>query len=88
MPEISRFYNIIVRMYYNDTVKHNRPHIHVFYGDYEATIGIDGELLAGSLPVRQMKMVLAWVVIHEEELYREWNKAVVGKPVSRISPLT
>lgn len=58
MPELSRFAGIIVKMLYNDTVQHNKPHVHVFYGEYQASIGIDGELLAGSLPVKQLKIVV------------------------------
>ena len=58
MPELSRFAGIIVKMIFNDTVQHNKPHVHVYYGEYQASIGIDGELLAGSLPVKQLKMVV------------------------------
>ncbi len=47
MPELSRFYGIIITMYFNDTQQHHKPHVHAFYGDYEAVIGIAGELLAG-----------------------------------------
>ena len=49
MPEISRFYGIIIKMIYQDTGQHNKPHVHVYYGDYRASVGIDGEPLAGSL---------------------------------------
>jgi hypothetical protein len=52
MPELSRFYNIIVRMMFSDDSRHSKPHVHVAYGEHEASIGVDGELLAGSLPVR------------------------------------
>lgn len=69
MPELSRFYGIVIKMIYLDIAQHNKPHVHVFYGEYEASVGIDGELLAGSLPVKQLKLVMAWLVIHEEELY-------------------
>ena len=50
MPEISRFRGIIIRMYYDDDSQHHKPHVHVFYGDDEAEIGIDGDVLAGALP--------------------------------------
>lgn len=50
MPELSRFAGIIVYMLFMDTQQHNKPHVHVFYGEYEASIGVDGELLAGALP--------------------------------------
>ena len=87
MPELSRFYNIIIRMLFADDGKHNKPHIHVTYGEYEASVGIDGELITGSLPVKQLKLVLAWVTIHEEELYIAWNKAVKCEPIEKIEPL-
>lgn len=87
MPELSRFYGLIIKMLFMDDGKHHKPHVHVFYGDYEASIAIDGELLAGSLPVKQYKLVQAWLVLHEDELYRAWNNAVIGKPLDRIDPL-
>lgn len=59
MPELSRFYGLIIKMLFMDDGKHHKPHVHVFYGDYEAFIAIDGELLAGSLPVKQYKLVQA-----------------------------
>lgn len=50
-------------------------------------MGIDGELLAGSLPVKQFRLVQAWAAIHEEELYAAWNKAVRQIPFGKIEPL-
>lgn len=78
---------IIIKMLFKDTGQHNKPHIHVYYGEYEASVGIDGELLAGSLPVKQLKLVNAWLIIHEEEVYAAWNKAVKGEAFERIEPL-
>ena len=87
MPELCRFYSIIIRMIYRDNTQHNKPHVHVEYNEYEASVGIDGELLAGSIPVKQLKMVQAWLAIHEDELYRAWNHAVRGEPLGKIEPL-
>ena len=87
MPELSRFFNIVIKMYFDDTTQHHKPHFHVFYAEYEASVGIDGELLAGSLPAKQLKLVSAWAAIHEEELYAEWNKAVRNLPLGKIEPL-
>ena len=70
-----------------DTVQHNKPHVHVYFGEYTASIGIDGELLAGSLPVKQLKMVVGWLALHEEEAYAAWNKAVRGEAFDKIKPL-
>lgn len=87
MPELSRFAGIIIKMLYNDTIQHNKPHVHVFYGEYQASIGIDGELLAGSLPVKQLRLVNGWLALHEEEAYAAWNKAVRGEAFEKIKPL-
>lgn len=87
MPELSRFFNIIVRMIFNDTTQHHKPHVHVQYAEYQAAIGIDGELLAGELPVKQLRLVQAWMTIHEEELYKAWNNAVRSLPFDKIEPL-
>ncbi len=83
MPELCRFYNIIIKMLFSDNVQHNKPHIHVYHNEYEASVGIDGELLAGSLPVKQLRLVLAWVTIHEDELYAAWNRAVRNEPFEK-----
>lgn len=87
MPELCRFYGILIKMLYSDTVQHHKPHIHAYYQDYEASIGIDGELLAGSIPVKQLKLIQAWMILHEEELYTAWNKAVQNIPFEKIEPL-
>ena len=65
MPELCRFYNIVIKMIFSDTDKHHKPHFHVYYNEYEASVGVDGELIAGSLPVKQLKLVQAWAAIHE-----------------------
>lgn len=87
MPELCRFYGIIIKMLFSDTVQHHKPHIHVYYQDYEASVGIDGDLLAGSIPIKQLKLIQAWLVLHEDELYAAWNKAVQNIPFGKIEPL-
>ncbi|MBQ3447944.1 MAG: DUF4160 domain-containing protein [Synergistaceae bacterium] len=84
MSELCRFAGIIIYMMFFDTGKHSKPHVHVKYGDYEAVLTIDGELLAGSLPFKQMKMAINWLGMHEEEAYQAWNLAVQGKHFDRI----
>ena len=59
MPELCRFYNIVIKMIYSDDGQHQKPHFHVYFAEYEASVGVDGELLAGSLPVKQLKLVQA-----------------------------
>lgn len=87
MPELSHFGGIVVYLLFKDIQHHNKPHVRVFYGDYEASVGIDGELLAGSLPRKQMKIVVGWLAFHEEEVYAAWNKAVQGEHFEKIEPM-
>lgn len=66
MPEICRFYGIVIKMFFAD---HPPPHFHAEYGEYEALITIDdGEVFAGGLPARALNMVKEWVELHREEL--------------------
>ena len=87
MPELSRFQGMIIKLIFLDNEKHHKPHVHVYYGEYEASVGIDGELLSGSLPVKKLKLLQAWMILHEDELYAAWNNAVMGKTFDTIKPL-
>jgi len=88
MPTISMFYGILILMYFYDNKKHNRPHIHAEYAEYEASIAIeDGAVLSGSLPISKLKLVQAWVEIHREDLLANWKLAVKGESVFKIDPL-
>lgn len=88
MPTISMFYGILVLMYFRDNRRHHLPHIHVRYQGAEAAIAIaDGAVFDGSLPVKQLKMVQAWIEIHQEELMVDWELAVNGDEPFRIAPL-
>jgi len=87
MPELSRFYGIVIKMFFSDKMRHTKPHFHVYYNEYSASVGVDGELIAGVLPVKQLKLVVAWASLHEDELYIAWNKAIRKQPLDRIEPL-
>lgn len=88
MPVISMFYGVIIMMYYFDNQKHQRPHIHVKYQDDEAVIMIpEGELLEGKLQRSKLKLVQAWVEIHQDELMANWELAVSGQQIFKIIPL-
>jgi hypothetical protein len=88
MPVVSMFYGLIVRMYYFDTQKHRAPHIHVQYGEQHVVIGIpDGAVLDGELKANKLKLVQAWIEIHQEELMADWQLAVEGQKVFTIDPL-
>lgn len=85
MPEISRFFGIVIRMYFDD---HNPPHFHARYGDDEAVIGIHSlGILHGKLPPRIMGMVSEWAALHQKELLANWQKAVNLEPLEKIEPL-
>lgn len=87
MPELSRFAGMVIYMLFRDTGQHHKPHVHVYYGEHEAVIGIDGELLAGSLPRKQLKIIIGWLAFHEFEAYRAWNSAVQGEHFDKIPPI-
>jgi hypothetical protein len=88
MAIISMFYGIIVSLYYLDNKQHHQPHLHVKYQDQEAVISLpDGELLDGSLPPGKMRMLLAWIEIHRDELIADWQLAVSGETVFKVDPL-
>jgi len=82
------FYGILILMYFYDNKKHNRPHIHAEYAEYQASIAIDdGTVFSGSLPSSKLKLVQAWIEIHREDLLVDWKLAVAGEPVFKIDPL-
>jgi hypothetical protein len=88
MAVISMFYGIIVSMYYLDTRRHHLPHIHVKYQDQEAVIAIpSGEILEGELQASRLKLVQAWIEIHQDELMADWELASQGQNVFKIEPL-
>ncbi len=88
MPTISMFFGILILMYFYDDKKHNVPHIHAEFAEYQASIAIqDGSLLSGGLPAGKMKLVQAWIEIHKEDLLANWKLAVAGEPVFKIDPL-
>jgi hypothetical protein len=80
MPTISMFYGVLIRMFFYDTDKHNVPHVHAEFQGQVAVYSVpQGDLLAGSLPPKKHKMVVAWIAIHEDELMADWDLAVNGK---------
>ena len=82
------FYGIIIRLFHFDNKRHNKPHIHVEYQDETAVVEIEtGELLAGNFPTKKLKLVQAWIEIHQDELMADWKLAIEGKEVFKINPL-
>ncbi len=87
MPTISMFFGLIVRMYYAPG-EHPPPHFHVYYAEYKASIRIDTmDVLHNNLPSKQLKLVLAWAELHQEELMANWSLVMNGEEPFRIPPL-
>ncbi len=87
MPTISMFYGIIIRLYFAPG-EHNPPHFNAYYNEFKASIDIrTGEIIEGSLPPRQRKLVQAWAELHQEELTANWELAMNGDEPFKIQPL-
>ena len=73
MPVLSRFYGIIIRMYFQQA-EHNPPHFHAIYGEHTAAINIqNGDILEGELPKKALEMVREWNSLHKDELLKIWE---------------
>ncbi len=84
MPEISRFYGILIKMYFNE---HNPPHFHAEYQDYKATITIKKGVVEGKMPKRALKLIFEWLEIHQEELFENWSTIEKTGEYKKIEPL-
>jgi len=85
MPEISRFFGIIIAMFYDD---HNPPHFHARYGKDGVAIEITSlRVLEGQIPARALGLVMEWALQHQKELVQDWNLAKNNEPLKKIAPL-
>ncbi len=85
MPEISRFYGVVIKMFFDD---HRPPHFHAFYGEQEALIAIHTfAIIAGHLSPRAMGLVSEWAALHQQELQTDWDRAKALEPLQKIDPL-
>ncbi len=81
MPELSRFFGIIIRMYMEAGGPHHLPHFHAYYQDDVAVVRVDPiEIVAGNLPRRQRRLVEAWAELHQEELIADWERFRGARP--------
>jgi len=87
LPTLCMFLGILIKMNWKDLGQHKTPHFHAFYGDYEASFTLDGEILAGAFPKKQAAFVRAWALLHEDELKANWQLASSGEETFRIDPL-
>lgn len=85
MPEISRFFGIVIQMYADD---HVPPHFHARYAGRSAGIVIGThEVLGGGLPPRALALVVEWAAMHVDDLLADWALVKAELPVSKIDPL-
>lgn len=88
MPEISRFFGIVIRMFMEAGATHHTAHFHAYYQEHVAVFSIDPvELIAGELPRVQQRLVEAWAELHREELQADWERLQAGRPALPIPPL-
>jgi hypothetical protein len=86
MPELSRFFGIVVRLHYAD---HNPPHFHATYQG--RTVEVEIRTLAvirGGITARALGLVMEWAAQHQFELAEDWRRAASGEPIVRIEPLS
>lgn len=85
MPEISRFFGIVIKMYWDE---HNPPHFHAFYGEEQVLIDINAlSVFAGRLSPRALGLVIEWATVHQQELIEDWRRAEGKSPLEKIAPL-
>ena len=84
MPEISKFYGIIIYMYIDD---HNPPHFHVWYDGYQAEVTINDGIVRGEMPRRALRLVFEWLDLHRDELLANWERLSHSEPALKIDPL-
>lgn len=85
MPEVSRFYGIVIAIYHND---HPPAHFHIRYAGRKAKMSIETlEVLDGSVPARVLALVIEWASQHRAALRQDWELAVAQKPLNPIPPL-
>ena len=84
MPEISRFYGIIIKMFFNE---HNPPHFHIEYQDFKAIITIKEGIVEGKMPKNALKLTFEWMELHKDELISNWERIEKKIPLNNIEPL-
>ena len=87
MPTLSMFYGIIVKMYNEKGGQHNVPHIHAEYQGHNVVLDLDGNVLEGEFPANKLKLLVAWIEIHKEDLEANWKLLFEGNGYFKIDPL-
>lgn len=77
MPEIARFYGILIKMFFSE---HNPPHFHAIYGEYNGTFELSPlKMSEGDLPKKAQKLVMEWAEKYKDELLKMWNEQNITK---------
>ena len=84
MPEVSRFYGIVIKMYFSE---HNPPHFHIEYQDYEAVMNIQTGEVTGKLSRRALRLIYDWLDENKEALMENWKRSREHKSINKIKPL-
>ena len=85
MPQISQFFGIIIRMFYDE---HNPPHFHAQYGEYNCCIDIQSlSVIEGNFPARALGLVVEWAILHKDELMTNWHRVKRQELLQKIEPL-
>lgn len=84
MPEICRFYGIIIYLYWKD---HNPPHVHFHYGNYKCSISVIDRVVDGQAPAKVIAKVNEWIDQNEDAILALWEKAQRGEKIGRLEPL-
>ena len=80
MPEITRFYGIVIKIFFRN--EHNPPHIHFEYGDYTCSISVLDRIVDGKAPAKVIAKVNEWIDLHETEILSLWEKAQKGEKIA------
>jgi len=84
VPEISRFFGIVIGMFFNE---HEKPHFHATYGEYKISVEIESRSMRGTFPTPARRLVLEWAKLHRRELLDNWERARRHKRLESIAPL-
>ena len=88
MPEICRFFGIIIRMFAEPGEPHHLPHFHAYYQNYAAVFTIDPvEMVSGELPRRERRFVEAWAEMHSGEMMENWKRLQSGRLPFKVASL-
>lgn len=88
MPELTRFFGIIICMYAEPGAPHHQPHFHAYYQNESAVYAIDSiEMIKGTLSRKQQRLIEAWTEIHQDELLKSWKRLQSGQLPLKIAPL-